>query len=499
MLIFLWHQILGQLRSVFWKKNLVVTILSSMMFFYLFLNVLAIGFFVDMIIEKVFPEADLLQKTTQLLLYYFIIDILFRFVLQKLPGITFQYYSLLPIKKSKLLHFPLLGSAISLFNILPALILLIFFFKQVMFLMPWYSSLTWLSLMLLIVFSNNYLNFSLKKRFSKKPILVILILLALTVILVGERFGIIEIGQSWVNLIFLITNSPLLILIPALLLMVTYFFAYYTMSLFYYSSDKMTDKVSKKQGSGLFKSLHRFGTVGRLVEVELKLIMRNKRPRTMMMLSALLGIYIYSGIFNLSATIGEGEASFTSIFITMGFFLFTTGWMMIMYGQLLFAWESNYFDGVLNQKITSFQYISSKYWLLTLQNLISLIFIIPAIFVEIGAFFIGVACLFFNIGVNTYFIIFAGMFNTSKVEPNKSAFMNHQGANIVHFFLVFILLGIPALLFLPFQLLGFPNIGIITIAVLGAAGFFARKIILGKLSDFFTFRKYAMSKGYKDF
>ena len=75
MLTFLRHQILGQFRGVFWQKNLIVTILTSLLFLYLFLNIIVLGFFADKIIENLFPEEDLLQKATQLLIFYFIFDI----------------------------------------------------------------------------------------------------------------------------------------------------------------------------------------------------------------------------------------------------------------------------------------------------------------------------------------------------------------------------------------------------------------------------------------
>ncbi|MEL6557822.1 MAG: DUF5687 family protein [Bacteroidota bacterium] len=498
MLLFFRHQLLGQLRSVFWQKNLIVTILTSLFFLYLFVNLLLVGFFADTIIEKIFPGVDVLQKANQLLLYYFIVDLIIRFIIQKLPDISIQYYSLLPIKKAKLLHFPILGSLFSPFNVLPAIIMLIFCFKQVIHLTQWYSSISWLLSMILIVLANNLINFGLKKRFRKTPVPIILLYIILSALLIFEGLGMINFSIYWLEFINMLIAKPFLLIIPIFYLLAGYFFSYHSMKSLYYPSDKKLRKSGKTSGTGVFSFLRSYGSVGRMVEVELKLILRNKRPRTMLMLSVVFAVYIYLGIFNLSAISGEEVNAFSNI-IMIGFFLLSSGWSMLMYGQLLFAWESNHFDGIISRKISHLEYLTAKYWLTAIMVLTSVIFIVPALIVSGKAFLIGLVCLIFNLGVNSYIIIFAGMFNTSKVEPNKTAFMNYQGSNVIHFFIVFLIMGIPAVLFLPFQFLGLPEIGTALIALVGISGFVFRGKVLEKLAEFFRFRKYKLAKGYKEF
>lgn len=498
MLIFFRHQLLGQLRSVFWQKNLIITILTSLFFLYLFINLLLVGFFADTIIEKVFPGADVLQKANQMLLYYFVIDLIFRFVLQKLPDISIQYYSLLPIKKAKLFHFPILGSLLSPFNVLPVIIMLIFCLKQVIHQTQWYSAVIWLLSMMLIVLSNNFINFGLKKRFSQTPVPIILIYILFSGFLILEGTGMIDYSNHWLEFFNLLMAKPFLLIIPVFYFLVTYFFSYYSMKSLYYPADKKLKKDGKVSGIGIFGFLRSYGVVGRLVEVELKLILRNKRPRTMLMLTVLFAVYIYLGVFNLSAISGEEANAFSNI-IMIGFFLFSSGWSMLMYGQLLFAWESNHFDGIISRNVSDLEYLTAKFWLISIIVLASVIFIIPVLIVSLNAFIIGLTCLIFNLGVNSYVIIFAGMFNTSKVDPNKSAFMNYQGANVIHFFIVFLILGIPAILYLPFQFLGLPEIGIAFMGLVGICGCVFRAKVLAKFAEFFRFRKYKLAKGYKEF
>ena len=116
-------------RSFFWKKSIILNIVFGIVGFYILLNVFVIGFFSDQIILKLYKNKDLLETYTGLLFYYFSLDLIIRFLYQKLPTISIQPYLTLPIKKSTLLHYPLLKSGLSFFNIVAILFFIPFFIK----------------------------------------------------------------------------------------------------------------------------------------------------------------------------------------------------------------------------------------------------------------------------------------------------------------------------------------------------------------------------------
>ena len=64
------HQWLEFRRSTFWQKSLAINIVISVLLTYLAMNLVALGWFMDMIIADQFPEADVVLKYTEFIFYY---------------------------------------------------------------------------------------------------------------------------------------------------------------------------------------------------------------------------------------------------------------------------------------------------------------------------------------------------------------------------------------------------------------------------------------------
>ncbi|NNF33936.1 MAG: hypothetical protein HKN68_07495, partial [Saprospiraceae bacterium] len=116
-------------RSSFWQKSLVINILLSILLAYLALNLVALGWFVDIIILEQFPGADVVLKYTEFLFYYFFLDLLARFVLQDVPVLTVNPYLHLPVRRTRLFDYLLFRSLFSFFNLVPLLLVLPFLVK----------------------------------------------------------------------------------------------------------------------------------------------------------------------------------------------------------------------------------------------------------------------------------------------------------------------------------------------------------------------------------
>ncbi|MGB3466141.1 MAG: DUF5687 family protein, partial [Cyclobacteriaceae bacterium] len=386
MFLFIWHQILGQLRGVFWKKNMIISILTSFFYLYISAVIVLLGYFADVIIARLFPYDDLLEQATQLLFYYFIFDIIARLLLQRLPEIAVQYYALLPVRKSRLIHYPLIGSINSIFNLLPLIIITVFFFKQVSTNLSFYAGITWVVIMICRIFINNYVVFALKKRLERNPLLLLLSSALFTTVLLADILEFISLSKYWSETVYLASRNPFILVIPLAIVAIVYTIAYFTMARYYYPQEHKSIKSSLYKQMGGAALLHKYGVIGRLVETEIKLIFRNKRPRTLLVVSVLFIAYFYTSVYNLSAVTQDEEVTFFSNLVMVSFFIVSTGWLMLFYGQLLFAWESSYFDGILSYNIRSTDYIAAKFWLMVIQTSLSLIIIIPSALVDIRIF-----------------------------------------------------------------------------------------------------------------
>ncbi len=105
-------------RSSYWQKGIAIKIVMAFLALYFIVAFLAVGVGGYFILKKQFPEQDPLQIVNSYLLYALLGDLIFRYLMQKLPVMNIKPMLILPIKKSKLVHYVLAKSSISFLLIL---------------------------------------------------------------------------------------------------------------------------------------------------------------------------------------------------------------------------------------------------------------------------------------------------------------------------------------------------------------------------------------------
>ena len=106
-------------RSSYWQKGLALKIIMGFFALYMMVSFLALGVGSFFIIRKTMPDADPLQVVNSYLLFAIIGDLIFRYMMQKMPVMNIKPLLILPIKKNKLIHYVLGKSAFSAFNFFP--------------------------------------------------------------------------------------------------------------------------------------------------------------------------------------------------------------------------------------------------------------------------------------------------------------------------------------------------------------------------------------------
>ena len=94
-------------RSSYWQKGIAIKIVMAFLALYFIVAFLAIGVGGYFILKKQFPEQDPLQIVNSYLLYALLGDLIFRYLMQKLPVMNIKPMLILPIKKSKLVNYVL--------------------------------------------------------------------------------------------------------------------------------------------------------------------------------------------------------------------------------------------------------------------------------------------------------------------------------------------------------------------------------------------------------
>ncbi len=479
------HQLKEKLRSQFWQKSIAINIVLGILGLYMILNVLVVGFFADKIILEIYKNSDVVKVFTGLLFYYFSFDLIFRFLFQQLPTLSIQPYLTLPIKKSTLLHYPLIKSVSSFFNIIALLLLLPFFVKVICTTHLFLFCLVWIITVLSIIATNNFLNFTLKKYFSKRPLLILLLLAILGSSLFLDITKVISCSGFFSAALFYLANTPFLILIPIAIAILTYNIGYYLLRRNSYIEDIQTNKREKTSG---LQFLNRFGEMGDLIRIEMKMIIRNKRPRSLLYISSIF--LSYGFLFYQKKNLDN-----YLILTFMGFLM--TSIFTMNYGQLLFSWESSFFDSYLANKILPFKYIKSKYLFLAISCIAGFIITLPYAFISYKIGIINIALLLYNIGITSIVLLFICTFNSSRIDLGKSQFMNYQGTGVTQFILIIPIMGLPLLVYLLFNYLGIPQYSYYALGIIGIIGIAFNKYLLQILANQFVKRKYKMALGFR--
>jgi hypothetical protein len=483
-----------QLFKIYLKESIrslfsVVNVASFLFAVYLFFNLLVLGLLSPRILEKTYPEANLISKFTELFFYYLLIDILLRFLFQSLPTTIIQPFLILPIKKRILVNYPLVVSLFNFFNIIPFILILPFAISVVAagqslgFILPWAISL------LALGFVNNFLNWNLKRYFQLKPILTIVFLLLLVACIYLDFNQMIHISEYFAAMMVYLSDLGIAALLMITLLVGIYILTFIKIKRQLYLEDLVIAKKKNSSYGGRLKFLETKGELGQLIMLEIKLIWRNKRPKTLVFMGLFFLIY---GLMFYQNEIFEFSSAFL-VFVGV----FMTGAFMLNYGQLMFSWESSFFDGLLVLNISPLNIIKAKYWFLFVTCILCFVLTTPYGFFDYRILFINFSCLLFNLGVNSFILLLLTENNKKRVDLSKSAMMNYEGFGLTQFILGIPLLGLPALIYLPFSLLDRPTLGYVFIALAGICGIILREPILAYLARRLAKKKYVMAAGFR--
>jgi hypothetical protein len=225
----------------------------------------------------------------------------------------------------------------------------------------------------------------------------------------------------------------------------------------------------------------KFGNVAPFLQLDLRLIWRNKRPRSsvfILIIGLLYGLFFYP------------NPTYQDMPWFYGFIgIFVTGIFLINFGQFIPAWDSGYYKMLMSQNIKYEQYLKSKFTLMAASVIILFILSIPYVYFGWKILLAHFAAAIYNIGINTHVILLGGSFNRKKINLNQRAAFNYQGTGAVQW-----LIGIPLML-LPLGLFGLVymvssfEIACLSLATLGLIGI----VFHQKLMNFIT-QKYVNSK-----
>ena len=418
-------------RSPTFETNLAIKILMGLvaMYFIAIFTGLGIGLF---FIAKEAGSEDPLVSINKFLIYYLAADLFMRYSMQKMPITRIKQLILTPLLKRQIIRFSLLKSSFSFFNII-----------HLFFLIPFSATLiandylplgvmSWFLGMFLLILSSNYLNVFVNSSDRTFYIAAVIYLL----LGVSQYMGYFDITRYTAPFFDGLYQQPIYLLAPIVLLI---FMRYRAVQFFTNHMFLDTGLAQKEEAvrSVDFDFLKRLGSLGNLLTNDMRMIVRNKRPKQ----AVIAGVaFLFYGLLFYTKTIEEYQSPMFQMFAG----IFVTGGFLFMFGSYVPSWDSAYYPLLMTQNISYKEYLKSKWALVVFAVILSTILSSLYLLISIEAFGYILAAGVFNVGLNAYLVIFSGAFVKVPVDltSGKKPFGDTQAMNAKT-----MLLSLPKLLF----------------------------------------------------
>ena len=466
-------------RSSYWQKSMALNILLVFFALYFVVMFALMGFGGFFALKKMFPDDDPLVLVNSFLLFAITGDLVFRFLMQKLPIMNIKPLLILPIKKYKIVHYVLLKSSVSFFNIMGLFFYIPF---SIVLINEGYDTqgvIGWMITMIMLIQSANFLNFLINKNNYVFGALVVLLIGGFLV----ERYELFDLAGAVGQGFDFVYQNPIYALLSVLLLVVLYIVNYKQLRNQVYLDQVVSEKVKEAKTADL-SFADRLGDMAPFIKNDLRLIARNKRTKSSFFI-LIMGLFY--GLFFYPQEI-YADKEFLYAFIGV----FSTGSFLINFGQFIPAWDSGYYKMLMSQNFKYERYLKSKFTLMTISVVILFVLGIPYIYFGWKVLLVHFAAMIYNIGVNSHVIMYGGSFNRKKINLDEKAAFNFQGTGAVQW-----LIGIPLML-IPMGLFGLVNwlvsfeIAVVVLAGLGFIGIAFHQKLMTAITKKYVASKYIM-------
>ncbi len=483
------HQWKESLRSPIFQKNLIINIVIGFFIVLMVVQLLGLGFLIRPILQEVRPEEDPIKLFNGFLIFYVLINLLMRFLVQGVPVMKIEPYLHLPINKKRIVHFFLLKSKFSVFNFLALILFLPISINLIGYFEGFVSGLTFLIGMMLIELTINYTNIYFKKQIHDKPMIPIAFALLIGVLLILNRYDVISIDAFSTNIFEYFVSSPFALIVPAAILAFVYWLNYRYFYEHTYPEELAYSKKSQTQTSKRFIFLEKYGQIGQMLLMDIRLIFRHKRTRSLAIMAV---VFVAYGLFFYTSSAYDES---WGMYLFGGIFM--SGLFMMSFGNFLLSWYSNFFDGLLTLNFDSYNFFRSKYWLFFVFCTVTFLLTIPYVYFGTHALLINFCTYLYNIGVNSFVVMYFATVGPKRIDLSKGHAFNWEGMTGAQFLAMLPMLILPIMIYWPISFFTDNETGIIAVGIVGLVNLLFTKIWLKQLSKRLQTVKYKIAEGFR--
>lgn len=472
-------------RSSALTGNLVITILKIIGAIYFMLLFVGMSFAAYFGVEE--SGLEPLVAVNKYVIYYLIADLTLKLLLQKIPIINIKPLLTLNIKRSTIVNFAIGKTLVSFFNTIHLFFLIPFTIILIAKGHGGVSSLLWSLSILFFIYSNNFINLLL----DSKTNLLVGFAVIVSAIIGLQYYGIFDITEYTGSFFYSLYGINYMVAVPAILLIALWVttFKYFRNHLYL---DTGLSKKHEEARTENFNWLNRYGVLGTFLKNDIRMIKRNKRSKSSVIMSF---VFVFYGLLFFSGAFEMYDNNFMYMFAA----IFVTGGFLFTFGQFVPSWDSAYYPLMMSQNIKYREYISAKWWLVVIGTIISTILATFYLYFGTDIYLMIIAAAVFNIGVNSHLVLLGGAYVKTPVDLGsaKQVFGDKKAFNVKT-----MLLSLPKML-IPMALYaigeGFigHNWGVILVVATGVLGFAFRNTVFKMIEKVYKTEKYSTLHSYK--
>ena len=474
-------------RAASLKSNLVIKIFMFFGALWMFFVLVggAIGTY-HFITEKL--KQNPLELINKFIVYWFLTDLVFKYLLQKMPVVNIKPLLIVPIKKNKVVNFTVGKTIFSFFNFYPA-----FYFIPISILMvvhgnlPLVNVLGWHLAIMAIVYCNNFINILI----NNKDILLYSLAGVITTFGLLQYFQIYDITPHIEPIINTFYSHPITAIIPWLLAIALYVLSFNHFKKNLYLDEGLSTKKEDAKTENL-NWLNRFGSLSVFLKNDIKLIKRNKRSKMAVLISVL---FIFYGLLFFTGAVETYEGPTWRIFAG----IFVTGGFLFNFGAFVPSWDSSYYQLMMSQNIKYRDYLLSKWYLMVIAVFITTIIASFYLYFGLEVYLAILTGAIYNIGANCLLVLFSGAYTRTPIDLTsaKNPFGDKQAINLKTILLSLPQMLLPMLIYLIGHYTISPKAGFMFVALIGILGLAFRNVAFNKIESIYKQEKYKTIVAYK--
>ncbi len=413
------HRKLAESRSVNFSQNkiakYILWFVSSLVVFYLIFFAIMLALVANSM--RTMTPVEFICGTTPFLLAF---DFAVRFSIQQTPAQMIKPYVLLPIRRYACINAFVIRSVFSSGNLVWFAMLIPYGIMSIVFSHGLVVTIETMFLFLFLFMANSQWYAIVRTLVNDTmwywllPILVYIAVFSPSLILHPGDFG--QTFDFYAQMGTRLSNGDATVVLVAAVILLSMAFANRNIQYAHVMQELGKSSTSSSPHSTLhFSFLEKYGETGQYIQLETKLLLRNKNPRKTFVFAT-----VVIAIFSMATTFSDiYDNTFMTHFLCIYNFL--------IYGVMLLARimcnEGNYMDCLMTRKENILTLLRAKYITYAILLVIPFLLTLPAVFAGKWSFLMLLSFMVFTMGFQ-YFVLFQMAIYNKQTTPLNTKFIS---------------------------------------------------------------------------